>query len=181
MNVPTRWSASTPSDRSALARRRQSRPTSPYVERRAPSAVQVMTSAAEWTFVPYSRICEISRGTSCIVLFMAGLCHDCLPRTRVRAAGAMRARPATGPRRACRSRDVSPASSARARQAALPRSRTSAARPSPPAASAWDADVADLLSEGVVVHGADGRVERVNRAAAELLADDDLLGRPGLD
>ncbi len=47
--------------------------------------------------------------------------------------------------------------------------------------SPWDAAVADLLSEGVVVHGADGRVERVNQAAAELLADDDLLGRDGIE
>src|SRR3954451_543000 len=148
-----------------------------------------MTSEAAWTFAPYSRICEISRGTSCIVLFMAGLCHDTWRRTRVRGRGsgavARSAPPASAPPHACRSGLVSSAPSARARQVVLPRSRTSADRPADRAAasssSSWDTDVADLLSEGVVLHGADGRVERVNRAAAELLADDGLLGRPGLD
>ncbi len=72
---------------------------------------------------------------------------------------------------------VTSPSSARARHPGLPRARALSDATAP----AWDADVADLLTEGVIVHGADGRVERVNRAAAELLADDDLLGRPGLD
>lgn len=69
-------------------------------------------------------------------------------------------------------------SPARHRPAALPRAR---GRSGPPSTPSWDADVADLLAEGVIIHGADGRVERVNRAAAELLGDDDLLGRPGID
>ncbi|GAB3591842.1 hypothetical protein GCM10027446_11160 [Angustibacter peucedani] len=66
----------------------------------------------------------------------------------------------------------------------MPRPRASApgaTASGPASAGTWDADVADLLSEGVIVHGADGRVERVNRAAAELLADHDLLGRQGFD
>ena len=48
------------------------------------------------------------------------------------------------------------------------------------APSAWDAGVTDLLREGLVLHGADGRIERANRAAAELLGRTDLVGLDGL-
>lgn len=45
---------------------------------------------------------------------------------------------------------------------------------------AWTPDVVDLLGEGVVLHGADGRIEHANRAAHELLAQTELVGRDGL-
>ena len=71
-----------------------------------------------------------------------------------------------------------------ARRGDLPRPRTPDgrrdARTTDLAPSAWDAGVTDLLREGLVLHGADGRIERTNRAAAELLGRTDLVGLDGL-
>ena len=50
-------------------------PTSPYDERRAPSAVHVTTSWSACIVVPTVSRREMSRGVSCIVLFMARACH----------------------------------------------------------------------------------------------------------
>ncbi|MGN6303141.1 MAG: putative bifunctional diguanylate cyclase/phosphodiesterase [Angustibacter sp.] len=49
------------------------------------------------------------------------------------------------------------------------------------AASSWAPDVVDLLAEGVVLHGPDGRVERANQAAHDLLGEGDLVGRDGVE
>ncbi|KQX61720.1 bifunctional diguanylate cyclase/phosphodiesterase [Angustibacter sp. Root456] len=57
---------------------------------------------------------------------------------------------------------------------------TSSTTPRRQLASTWPPDVIDLLTEGVVLHGADGRVERANRAAHDLLSRDDLVGEQGL-
>ncbi len=67
MNVPTRWSPSIPSPRRAFASRAQSRPSSAYVDRRGPSAVQVTTSDAPCSLLPYSSSREISSGPDIIV------------------------------------------------------------------------------------------------------------------
>lgn len=45
--------------------------------------------------------------------------------------------------------------------------------------SAWAPHVVDLLTEGVVLHRADGRIERANRAAHDLLDRSDLVGSDG--
>jgi diguanylate cyclase (GGDEF)-like protein len=49
------------------------------------------------------------------------------------------------------------------------------------AVSAWHADVVDLLTEGVVLHGPDGRIEQANPAAHALLAERELVGRDGVE
>ncbi|HEX3002954.1 MAG TPA: bifunctional diguanylate cyclase/phosphodiesterase [Angustibacter sp.] len=56
---------------------------------------------------------------------------------------------------------------------------TSTSRRAPVGAAAWQPDVVDLLAEGVVLHGADGRIECANAAAHELLAETELVGRDG--
>src|ERR1700751_3466571 len=68
MKVPTRWSPSTPSPRSALASRAARRPASAYVRRLVPSPVQVTTSPSPNTDVPYRMIDVIVSGRSIIVL-----------------------------------------------------------------------------------------------------------------
>ena len=45
----------------------------------------------------------------------------------------------------------------------------------------WPADVVDQLTEGVVLHGADGRIEHANQAAHDLLGQADLVGRDGIE
>ena len=47
----------------------------PYDVRRAPSAVQVTTSWSACIVVPTVSRREMSRGVSCMVLFMARACH----------------------------------------------------------------------------------------------------------
>ena len=61
-NVATRWSASTPRPRRALARRAARRPSSAYEVRRTPSPVNVATSLWPKTSVPYRLIDEMVRG-----------------------------------------------------------------------------------------------------------------------
>jgi hypothetical protein len=73
MNVPTRSSPVTPSERSPLASRAARRPTSPYVRLRQPVPVHVRTCASECTVVAYRTIVAIDSGASIIVLRMRGL------------------------------------------------------------------------------------------------------------
>src|SRR3569833_3414752 len=73
MNVPTRWSPVTPRRRSAFARRAASRPRSPYDSRRASEPVQVMTSLAECTDVPWRSRFASESWLFCLVLNMVAL------------------------------------------------------------------------------------------------------------
>ena len=73
MNVPTRWSPSMPRPRSACASRAQSFPTSAYVDRRGPSAVQVTTSDTPCSRLPYSSNREMSSGPDIIVDSIVGM------------------------------------------------------------------------------------------------------------
>src|SRR5436305_1121577 len=82
MNVPTRWSASTPRPRRALASWAARRPASAYVRRLVPSPVQVTTSRSPNTDVPYRMTDVIVSGTSIIVLCTEpppGGCLTCIP------------------------------------------------------------------------------------------------------
>ena len=72
MNVPTRWSPSTPSERSAFASRAVRSPTAAYVRRRdGSSPAQVTTSLSPNTVVPYRMIAETVSWKSIIVLSTA--------------------------------------------------------------------------------------------------------------
>lgn len=62
-----------------------------------------------------------------------------------------------------------------------PARRSAAPRRQKDSATTWQRDINDLLDQGVLLHGADGRIEQANRAAAELLGDTDLVGQPGLE
>src|SRR6185436_705604 len=75
MKVATRWSLSMPRPRRALASWAAWVPTSAYDIRRGSCPVQVTTSWSAYSRVPDRRIREISNGDSCMVLFMARLCH----------------------------------------------------------------------------------------------------------
>jgi hypothetical protein len=75
MNVPTRWSASTPSAHSAFASRAARSPTSAKLRRRAgtSSPAQVTTSLSPNVVQPYRRIAPTVSGMSIIVLITTHL------------------------------------------------------------------------------------------------------------